>query len=270
MHTDDALGVGCCCAAFYRYAKHNMHSACFLGPLKWLAFTRTCAQHNNLLPPRPTTTSVSSFHNVCGATDDNVASTPTGGQHLRVVGAPSAQRCTPVGALHTMNSETQSAMGAQHQGALPGPGDTGATPNPSTAVVATGDQAGPSMEIDRTKHPSGIVPVLQNLVATVNMGCQLELKTIALSARNAEYNPKVHFWKPMIHSLCIACQYMSTRVCNSVLRRSSCASATPRPRRSSLRRARWSSLGQKVRNTAASLHARCGWCPTNGCPCRFV
>jgi len=45
-------------------------------------------------------------------------------------------------------------------------------------------------EIDTTKHPSGIVPTLQNIVSTVNMGCKLELKTIALRARNAEYNPK--------------------------------------------------------------------------------
>jgi len=40
------------------------------------------------------------------------------------------------------------------------------------------------------QHPSGIVPVLQNIVATVNLDCKLDLKTIALHARNAEYNPK--------------------------------------------------------------------------------
>jgi transcription initiation factor TFIID TATA-box-binding protein len=28
-------------------------------------------------------------------------------------------------------------------------------------------------------------------VATVNLDCRLDLKTIALHARNAEYNPKV-------------------------------------------------------------------------------
>lgn len=36
----------------------------------------------------------------------------------------------------------------------------------------------------------GIVPVVQNIVATVNLGCKLELKNIALHARNAEFNPK--------------------------------------------------------------------------------
>jgi len=38
----------------------------------------------------------------------------------------------------------------------------------------------------------GIVPTLQNIVATVNLDCQLNLKVIALHARNAEYNPE-HF-----------------------------------------------------------------------------
>ena len=31
----------------------------------------------------------------------------------------------------------------------------------------------------------------RNIVATVNLDCRLDLKTIALHARNAEYNPKV-------------------------------------------------------------------------------
>lgn len=65
-------------------------------------------------------------------------------------------------------------------------------------------QAGPSAaavvpvaapdEVDRSKHPSGIVPQLQNVVATVDLGCRLELKDIALHARNAEYNPKVRVY----------------------------------------------------------------------------
>ncbi|KAL6772197.1 hypothetical protein ACKKBG_A29340 [Auxenochlorella protothecoides x Auxenochlorella symbiontica] len=53
---------------------------------------------------------------------------------------------------------------------------------------------GPSTEVeaqvDLTVHPSGIVPQLQNVVATVNLECKLDLKDIALRARNAEYNPK--------------------------------------------------------------------------------
>lgn len=44
--------------------------------------------------------------------------------------------------------------------------------------------------VDLEKHPSGIVPTLQNVVATVNLGCKLVLTDIALKARNSEYNPK--------------------------------------------------------------------------------
>ena len=32
--------------------------------------------------------------------------------------------------------------------------------------------------------------LLRNIVCTVNLGCKLDLKSIALHARNAEYNPK--------------------------------------------------------------------------------
>ena len=38
-----------------------------------------------------------------------------------------------------------------------------------------------------------IVPTLHNIVATMNLDCCLDLKTIALHAHNAEYNPKVGF-----------------------------------------------------------------------------
>ncbi|KAF2247955.1 transcription initiation factor-like protein [Trematosphaeria pertusa] len=40
------------------------------------------------------------------------------------------------------------------------------------------------------QNASGIIPTLQNIVATVNLSARLDLKTIALHARNAEYNPK--------------------------------------------------------------------------------
>ncbi|KXT05538.1 hypothetical protein AC578_3747 [Pseudocercospora eumusae] len=68
--------------------------------------------------------------------------------------------------------------GQQQQGgnAAQGNGVTPATP------AATPGQANTGV--------SGIVPTLQNIVATVNLDCRLDLKTIALHARNAEYNPK--------------------------------------------------------------------------------
>ncbi|RWS04476.1 TATA-box binding protein (TBP): component of TFII-D and TFIIIB-like protein [Dinothrombium tinctorium] len=55
-----------------------------------------------------------------------------------------------------------------------------ATPGPMT----------PMTPITPSSNDPGIIPQLQNIVSTVNLGCKLELKKIALHARNAEYNPK--------------------------------------------------------------------------------
>lgn len=52
------------------------------------------------------------------------------------------------------------------------------------------DGAAKDKATENTDGVSGIVPTLQNIVATVNLDCRLDLKTIALHARNAEYNPK--------------------------------------------------------------------------------
>jgi hypothetical protein len=76
---------------------------------------------------------------------------------------------------------------------------------------------------DMSKHKSGIIPILQcvavcaavwapvgsvsprllrrNLVATVNLDTKLDLKTITLHARNAEYNPKARDRLPCAHRL---------------------------------------------------------------------
>jgi transcription initiation factor TFIID TATA-box-binding protein len=67
----------------------------------------------------------------------------------------------------------------------------------SAPALFTGSQAG-QQALSVSQHASGIgiskvfnlVPTLQNIVATVNLDCRLDLKTIALHARNAEYNPK--------------------------------------------------------------------------------
>jgi len=70
--------------------------------------------------------------------------------------------------------------GGQQQGKpINGNGVTPATPA-ATPGASQGANGG----------VSGIVPTLQNIVATVNLDCRLDLKTIALHARNAEYNPK--------------------------------------------------------------------------------
>ncbi|KAK6243629.1 hypothetical protein QUC31_010038 [Theobroma cacao] len=37
---------------------------------------------------------------------------------------------------------------------------------------------------------SGVVPAIENVVSSVDLGCSLDLKAIALRARNTEYNPE--------------------------------------------------------------------------------
>ncbi|KAG8929318.1 TATA-box-binding protein [Tulasnella sp. 419] len=81
------------------------------------------------------------------------------------------------------------------------PGASTSQPNASPSPAAT-INAGPgstppadkpaalTLEQQHITAVDGIVPTLQNIVATVNLDCRLDLKTIALHARNAEYNPK--------------------------------------------------------------------------------
>ena len=57
---------------------------------------------------------------------------------------------------------------------------SGSAAQPEQAIVPADSSEG-----------SGITPQLQNIVATVNLGVKLDLKNVALHARNAEYNPKV-------------------------------------------------------------------------------
>lgn len=63
---------------------------------------------------------------------------------------------------------------------------TDATTAPATADA---DKAAPNPN-STARRSHGIVPDIQNVVATTNLDVQLDLKRIALRARNAEYNPK--------------------------------------------------------------------------------
>merc|ERR1712100_715254 len=63
-------------------------------------------------------------------------------------------------------------------------------PSPAPPTPATPAPISSDSDVDKMKHPSGIVPTLQNIVSTVSLGCTLNLKDIALKARNAEYNPR--------------------------------------------------------------------------------
>lgn len=124
---------------------------------------------------------------------DSLTTHPANAQQARAFTSPSSLSFPggttfPGGADLTPPSEkdpnlvagTQGANGnvnGQQQGAnaANGNGVTPATPAATPGASAPG---------------SGIVPTLQNIVATVNLDCRLDLKTIALHARNAEYNPK--------------------------------------------------------------------------------
>ncbi|KAH7175877.1 transcription factor TFIID-domain-containing protein [Dactylonectria macrodidyma] len=59
---------------------------------------------------------------------------------------------------------------------------------PATPAATPAANQGPS-GITPTLHEAELA-TLRNIVATVNLDCRLDLKTIALHARNAEYNPK--------------------------------------------------------------------------------
>ncbi|GAA5822724.1 hypothetical protein JCM10212_001593 [Sporobolomyces blumeae] len=89
------------------------------------------------------------------------------------------------GTKQSGDSTSPAPAPAQGQAQAGDKGKQVANGNGQHAATATGadkDEIIPGVQ--------GIVPTLQNIVATVNLECKLDLKTIALHARNAEYNPK--------------------------------------------------------------------------------
>jgi transcription initiation factor TFIID TATA-box-binding protein len=111
---------------------------------------------------------------------------PSAGSSVYYPG-PAANLALP-GPATTVYQKPKEAA-SQSNGAVAGPSTPPATPPPSTPVPAT--PAPLTLEQQHITAVEGIVPTLQNIVATVNLDCRLDLKTIALHARNAEYNPKV-------------------------------------------------------------------------------
>lgn len=111
---------------------------------------------------------------------DSLTTHPSNAQQAKAFTSP-ASLSFPGGAgdLTPPSSEKEgnlTGLNGQQQGAnANGNGVTPATPAATPGANNVG---------------SGIVPTLQNIVATVNLDCRLDLKTIALHARNAEYNPK--------------------------------------------------------------------------------
>jgi len=90
-----------------------------------------------------------------------------------------------------INQSSTANVSSQPSSSQPQPPSTSianATAGPSTPPSST--PAPLTLEQQHITAVEGIVPTLQNIVATVNLDCRLDLKTIALHARNAEYNPK--------------------------------------------------------------------------------
>lgn len=78
---------------------------------------------------------------------------------------------------------------------LQAPVTTPATPLTSSVLATVSSLFGAPILLTPTPPlpglgSHGIVPQLQNIVATVNLSCPLDLRQIALRARNAEYNPR--------------------------------------------------------------------------------
>jgi len=72
---------------------------------------------------------------------------------------------------------------------------TGATPAPPPGTadsIASGKQPTDSVsDLTYFQQKYGATkPMVHNVVATANLGCELDLKQIAMTARNAEYNPR--------------------------------------------------------------------------------
>ncbi|CAF0736165.1 unnamed protein product [Rotaria sordida] len=71
-----------------------------------------------------------------------------------------------------------------------GPPSTVTSYHLSSVAPSTPFSAAATPYTPRTADPLRVQPSLQNIVSTVSLGCPLDLKRIALQARNAEYNPK--------------------------------------------------------------------------------
>ncbi|XP_053153839.1 TATA-box-binding protein [Hemicordylus capensis] len=109
---------------------------------------------------------------------------------LSILEEQQRQQQQQAAAQQSTSQPTQGASGqtpqlfhSQTLTTAPLPGTTPLYPAPMTPMT-------PITPATPASESSGIVPQLQNIVSTVNLGCKLDLKTIALRARNAEYNPK--------------------------------------------------------------------------------
>lgn len=113
-----------------------------------------------------------------GFTPQNLLSSQTPQNLLSSPAPGTSQHSAAAASSHTPASAQAAASAAGANVYAP-------CPSPAPQSPATPMSMAPPQSMD-----PGIVPQLQNIVSTVSLGCKLDLKKIALSARNAEYNPK--------------------------------------------------------------------------------
>lgn len=112
-----------------------------------------------------------------GYTPQNLLSSQTP-QNLLASPAPGSAASASHHSSHHAAATPSAQLGGS--GHVYAPCASPAPPSPATPMSMA-----PPQSMD-----TGIVPQLQNIVSTVSLGCKLDLKKIALHARNAEYNPK--------------------------------------------------------------------------------
>lgn len=106
--------------------------------------------------------------------------------------APTTGLNLPSTSLPTTAAQAQAFMSSSFPGVKDDNASATIKSEANSTIIKEQEDAVSKVEEETAQEDaaSGIVPTLQNIVATVNLDCRLDLKTIALHARNAEYNPK--------------------------------------------------------------------------------
>lgn len=99
-----------------------------------------------------------------------------------------ATGATPQSLLSSGATPSLGQQGKQEPGMLGGGPVYAPVASPAPPSPGMAHSVGPISHTSQAT--SEILPQLQNIVSTVNMGVKLDLKKIALHARNAEFNPK--------------------------------------------------------------------------------
>lgn len=116
------------------------------------------------------------------AAPHNLPTTTTMATNASATAGPSTAVVPSVG--------TEVQVAASNAAAVGGGGGGAASSSAGAGTAGTSQATGGGGGGGSTVPAHGIVPFIQNVVATTNLGVQLDLKRIALRARNAEYNPK--------------------------------------------------------------------------------